>query len=68
VTPVDGAILVWGAVTPDGRDDVIGHHGFADVLALEDMLADLHSWQDAAWAARVDEIAGWATGLLDAMR
>ena len=65
---VDGAILVWGAVTPLGRAAAIADYGFADVLGLEDMLADLIAWQDPAWTAHVDELAGYAAGLFEALK
>lgn len=66
-TEVAGAILVWGAVTPEGRADAIQTYRFADVLALEDMLRDLRDWNDGAWRARVAEIRGWANGLFDGL-
>ena len=65
---VDGAILVWGAVTPLGRSAAIADYGFADVLGLEDMLADLVAWQDPAWTAHVDELASHAAGLFEALK
>jgi hypothetical protein len=39
---VDGAILIWGAVAPEGRDSVMNEYDFADVLSVDTMLADLH--------------------------
>jgi hypothetical protein len=65
---IDGAILVWGAVTPVGRSAAMAEYGFADVLGLEDMLSDLIAWQDPAWSARVEELASWASGLFEALR
>lgn len=65
---VDGAILVWGAVTPLGRSAATADYGFADVLGLEDMLADLVAWQDPAWTAHVDELASHAAGLFEALK
>lgn len=64
---VAGAILVWGAVTPEGRADAMETYGFADVLAIEDLLRDLREWDDPAWRARVEEIRGWANGLFDGL-
>ncbi len=64
--PVNGAILLWGVVTPEGRRSVMDHYGFADVLAIEDILIDLAAWKPAAWAEWVgrrrrwtDELFGW---------
>lgn len=66
-TEVNGAILVWGAGTPEGRADAMQTYGFADVLAIEDMLRDLRDWDDPAWRARVAEIRGWTNGLFDGL-
>lgn len=60
---VDGAILSWGAITPQGRDTVITQYGFADVLALEDMLQDLARWNVPGWADRVHEWQTWTEEL-----
>jgi len=38
---VDGALLVWGATTPEGRGDAMKEYGLADVLSVEAMRADL---------------------------
>ena len=65
---VDGAILIWGAVDPDRRDEVRQAFGFHDVLSLEEMLGDLRAWQDPAWASRLDELATWSHGILEALR
>jgi hypothetical protein len=32
---VDGAILIWGCATPEGRQAVIDAKGFHDVLTIE---------------------------------
>lgn len=40
----DGAILVWGAVDPVGKTDVMKKMGFHDVLSLEDICEDLNEW------------------------
>jgi hypothetical protein len=65
---VDGAILVWGADTALGRAAAIADYGFADILGLEDMLADMNAWQDPAWTAHVDELASHAAGLFEALK
>ena len=64
---VDGAILIWGATTTEGRASVIARFGFADVLSVEAMLQDLRAWNDPAWQARVGELRTWADGLLDGL-
>ena len=65
---VDGAILVWGAVTALGRAAAIADYGFADVLGLEEMLADLNAWQDLPGARRSKKLAGYASGLFEALK
>jgi hypothetical protein len=62
-----GGILVWGATTHSGRADAIAEFGFADVLSLETMLADVRSWNDAAWSARVAELRAWTDEMLDGL-
>lgn len=61
---VDGAILIWGATTPQGREAVMHDHGFADVLSVEEMLVDLHRWGDSHWQQRVAEVRVWTEHLL----
>jgi hypothetical protein len=66
--PVDGAILVWGATTPEGRAAVIAERGFADVLSVEHMLHDLRAWEADSWSRRVDELRSWSDYLYDFLR
>ena len=62
---VDGAILVWGAITEEGRNAVKEAHGFADVLSLEAMLVDLQSWAPDGWAGIVSRHHGWTNELFE---
>lgn len=66
-TPVEihGAILVWGAATPEGRAAVIDTLGVHDVLTVEDALRDLASWGDPEWRGRVEQLASWSRELFD---
>ena len=64
-TPVDGAILIWGATTPEGRAAVTAACGFADVLSIEVMLTDLAHWRPDAWSSLVDRHRAWTTELFD---
>lgn len=59
---VDGAILVWGAVTPEGRSAAAAL-GIADVLSVEEMLNDLHVWQPQAWRDFIAQRRSWAAEL-----
>jgi hypothetical protein len=70
-TSVDGAILVWGAVAPEGRDAVMKEYAFADVLSVEAMLADLHTWAPVGWTEFVTRHRDWTSelfGFLDGSR
>lgn len=68
VTPIDGAILVWGAVSENGRAATKEAFGLEDVLSLEEMIADLRARQDADWVAHVKKLEGYASGLFEALR
>jgi len=63
-----GAILIWGAVTPEGRDGAIKAKGFHDVLSVEEICADMASWNCARYAALIEQRQTWCnelfTGLL----
>jgi hypothetical protein len=61
---IDGAILVWGAATPQGRSAAAAL-GIADVLTVEDMVSDLHVWQPPAWRDFIAQRRSWATELFD---
>jgi hypothetical protein len=64
---VHGAVLVWGAVSDEGRRSVMEHYGFADVLSLEEMVRDLRDWRNPEWAARLAELRTWTEEMLDAL-
>jgi hypothetical protein len=67
VVQVDGAILVWGATTSLGCKAVQADHGFADVLSIEAMLADLRAWDASHWREHVHQLRSWTTELFDAL-
>jgi hypothetical protein len=60
----DGGVLVWGAATSEGRSAAVAR-GIADVLTVEDMLDDLHTWQPGAWHDFVAQRRRWAHELFD---
>jgi hypothetical protein len=41
---VDGAILIWGAATEEGRRAVVQATGVHDVLTMGEIIADLNAW------------------------
>ena len=62
---VDGAILIWGAVAPEGRSAVIDRCGFADVLSIEAMVVDLQRWAPEAWSELIQSHRRWTTELFE---
>ncbi|CAN7584995.1 hypothetical protein [Pararhizobium sp. LjRoot238] len=66
---IDGAILIWGSVAPEGRDGAITAKGFHDVLSVEEICADLASWKCVRYAALIEQRQKWCnelfTGLLE---
>jgi len=64
---VDGAILVWGSATAEGRSAVVSDKGFFAVLTLEDMIADLQAWKSEAFRTLVEDRRTWTNELCDAL-
>ena len=60
---VDGAVLVWGAVTSGGRKAVMREYGFADVLSLEAILGNLRAWAPPAWLERIERLRRYSNEL-----
>lgn len=61
---IDGAILVWGAVTDHGRKDVCTQAGISDVLSLEDICADLASWESQEFFDLLGSRLAWCAELV----
>lgn len=64
---VDGTILIWGAVTPEGRSAVIEEYGFADVLSVEEMVNDLHRWKPGEWGEEIERLRRWSEELFNSL-
>jgi hypothetical protein len=62
---VDGAILIWGAVAPEGHEVVMREFAFADVLSVEKILEDLRVWAPAAWTDLISRHRNWTNELFD---
>jgi hypothetical protein len=62
---INGAVLIWGAVTDEGRDVVKKHYGFAEVLSVESMVRDLAEWQPQSWTKWVQLRRNWSGELFD---
>lgn len=60
-----GAVLVWSAITPEGREATMARYRLADVLSVEAMLNDLRTWECASWRQYVKKLQGWSLSLFD---
>ena len=60
---IDGAILIWGAATPEGRQDVLDAKGFFEVLTMADIIRDLIAWNHETYKALIEERKSWANDL-----
>ena len=48
---IDGAVLIWGAASAQGRLLVQQETGIHDVLTMEEIIADLQQWENAEYLA-----------------
>ncbi|WP_413187510.1 hypothetical protein [Paraburkholderia sacchari] len=64
---IDGAILIWGATTPEGRRAVMREKGFFNVLAMTNIINDLRSWRPELYCQFVEDRRSWTTDLFDAL-
>ena len=60
---VDGAILVWGSVTPEGRAAVIKSTGLHDVIGLDRIIEQCAEWRPDAYCRLVNERRKWCEEL-----
>lgn len=60
---VGGAILIWGAVTPDGRNAVIEETGLYDAIGLDRIIAECAEWRPNAYCRLVSERHQWCEEL-----
>lgn len=63
----NGAILIWGAVTPEGRNSVMARHGLHDVLSIADICRDLNAWQHEGYIQLVNRRRDWCNSLFDGL-
>jgi hypothetical protein len=64
---VDGAILIWGVATPEGRQDVIQKCGFADLLTIAEMVSDLSEWKNEEYQAMIRSREQWSSELFNGL-
>ncbi|MDR2858090.1 MAG: hypothetical protein LBV50_09610 [Novosphingobium sp.] len=60
---VDGAVLVWGAVTPEGRAAVMEETGLHDVIGLDRIIAECAKWKPDAYCRLVNDRRRWCEEL-----
>jgi hypothetical protein len=66
-TRLDGAILIWGAVTPEGRRAVMNEKGFFEVLTIAEIINDLRTWGYEPYKVLVEQRRSWSNELFDAL-
>lgn len=64
---IDGAILIWGAATSDGRASVMAEKRFFDVLNRAEIIADLRNWKSERFRSLLDQRRSWSNELYDSL-
>jgi hypothetical protein len=62
-----GAVLIWGAITSVGREEVIAATGLHDVLSIEDICDELARWQNAEYLEFLQTRRDWCDRLFDGL-
>ncbi len=62
---IAGAVLVWGAATPEGAEAVVRAYGLHDLLTIEDMLPPLRANPPEVWSERINDLRAWSKELFD---
>jgi hypothetical protein len=64
---IDGAILIWGAATEEGRAEAMRDKGFTEVLTLAEIIADLNSWNNGNYRSLLEQRRTWSNEMYDAL-
>ena len=64
---VDGAILVWGAISTGAKDAIIAERGFHNILSVEDICWDLVSWKNTEYIEMIERYRTWSNRLFDGL-
>lgn len=64
---IDGAILIWGSATVEGRKAMIDSKGFHDVLTIAEVCRDLASWNHIGYRALIAERQAWSNELFSGL-
>jgi hypothetical protein len=65
--PIDGSILIWGAATDQGRALAIERFGFAAILTIDAIVANLRDWGCPAFREHMEQRRQWTNDLLDSL-
>lgn len=63
----DGAILIWGAATAEGRRAVIDEYGFSEVLTMADITHDLRCWGNELYRELIEDRRTWASEMFNGL-
>lgn len=64
---IDGAILVWGAVSASGKREVMSDKGFHDILSVEEICRDLVKWRNPEYLEMIEQYRSWSNSLFDGL-
>lgn len=64
---IDGAILVWGAVSPESKERIMSEKGFHDILSVEDICRDLAGWRNPDYLRMIEQYRAWSNRLFDGL-
>jgi len=64
---VQGAILIWGSVSADGKKAVMASKGFHDILSVANICHDLISWNHDGYRALIVERREWCNDLFGSL-
>ena len=64
---VDGAILIWGAATLEGRRAVIDAYGFSQVITMAEIIDELRGWGYEPYRQLIEDRRSWANEMFDAL-
>jgi hypothetical protein len=60
---IDGAILIWGSATQEGRMAAIREKGFRDVLTIAEICHQLSSWNHEGYRSLISQRQQWCNEL-----
>ncbi|MBS0576866.1 MAG: hypothetical protein JSS45_10685 [Proteobacteria bacterium] len=64
---IAGGILIWGRCSVAGRTAVSEAFGFGDVLSIEEIVADLVVWRNAAYVQLIEDHARWSREMFEGL-